>query len=158
MSLAAMPAFFSAAITFAAASEFSASAAAAVFASVVTPNDSVAVSGTTSTVPMPLTSTVPGFVSPPSACASIGAPTPAKAEASKSAPASQIRCLDRITRYTSGRPTPSHSDAERTLAEVRRPGVRDLRRGEADEEGRGRRPRISVQLQPRLLEQLVALA
>src|SRR5436309_2977807 len=117
MSLAAIPAFFSAAITFAAASELSARAAAAVFASVVTPNDSVAVSGVTSTVPVPFTCTVPGWAAPPSACASSGAPTPANSEASRSPPASQITWRDFIYSLyacTAGTVTGSRDDAQVT--------------------------------------------
>src|SRR3954454_22226816 len=166
MSFEAIPARFSASITFAISWEFCDIASRAVEPCVTTPKDVVAVSGSVVTVPLPVTLIVPGRGSVLSARIKAGAATPARAEAASSVAVIQTRWRTLIAAYTAPAAIMSPAlrgsgrgrAAECAFAEVRRPRPRDLRRGDTDEEGRRRRRRADAHRVPELLDEAVRLA
>ena len=102
MSFVATPAAFSAAITLAMSAEFDENAADAVLPWVVTPKETVAVSGTATMLPEPETVTVRAWAGSavPTACARSGSPTPANSEAATRAPARTRTFRSFISLYT----------------------------------------------------------
>src|SRR4051812_1867839 len=170
MSLPPTPAFFTAFVTFSIAAPAAESAWLAVSPRASTPKVNVASSGVVVTVAEPLTvmerigPALSGSVSADRTKS--GRPTPARAAATSTSRATAAIRTGRMASSVDVGPrtyAAGHAGCHIALgrcpgeAEVRAPAVRDLRRGQMDEEHRCRRARRRAELHPRLLERTVAL-